>query len=161
MGVVDFQQERFAVKINGTISGLTPGLHGLHIHEKGDIGDGCMAAGPHYNPLEMQHGDAGRPYYTKRHVGDLGNINASELGIAKINAYYYGVPLSGQCSVIGRALVVHQGRDDLGRGNAPTSKTTGDSGARVGCGVIGIIVRMFKNFLDSCSALSSRVLLDW
>jgi len=46
--------------------------------------------------------------------------------------------LTGENSVYGRALVVHAGEDDLGRGNYPDSKTTGHSGARVSCGVIGV-----------------------
>jgi Cu-Zn family superoxide dismutase len=37
--------------ITAEISGLSPGHHGFHIHEKGDLSDGCKAAGPHYNPF--------------------------------------------------------------------------------------------------------------
>ena len=47
--------------------------------------------------------------------------------------------MSGERSIIGRAIVVHQGTDDLGLGGSPGSKTTGNAGARVACGVIGIV----------------------
>lgn len=34
------------------ITGLSPGLHGFHVHEKGNLGDNCNAAGAHYNPFK-------------------------------------------------------------------------------------------------------------
>jgi superoxide dismutase, Cu-Zn family len=48
------------------------------------------------------------------------------------------IKLDGAISVIGRSFVVHKDMDDLGLGPYPDSKTTGHSGARVACGVIGI-----------------------
>jgi Cu-Zn family superoxide dismutase len=48
--------------------------HGFHIHEKGDLGDGCKAAGGHFNPHGLEHGAPG--LVTTRHVGDLGNVEA-------------------------------------------------------------------------------------
>lgn len=61
------------VKVRGTVYGLEPGLHGMHVHEGKSIERGCgeRAVGPHFNPTGKQHGglrDA------NRHVGDLGNI---------------------------------------------------------------------------------------
>ena len=58
--------------MNGTVAGLKPGAHGFHIHEKGDLGNGCMNAAAHFNPHKMMHG---APDDSNRHVGDLGNIN--------------------------------------------------------------------------------------
>ncbi|KIH58968.1 copper/zinc superoxide dismutase [Ancylostoma duodenale] len=72
IGSVTFRQTGRTVTIRGTVSGLTPGLHGFHVHETGDLGNGCLASGPHYNPTNMVHGG---PMDTIRHVGDLGNIN--------------------------------------------------------------------------------------
>lgn len=59
------------------IEGITPGLHGFHIHEKGDLSGGCKSAGGHYNPFGMTHGSRESE---ERHVGDLGNIEADENG---------------------------------------------------------------------------------
>jgi Cu-Zn family superoxide dismutase len=56
VGVVDFVQlyENGPVKLNGTIRGLTPGQHGLHVHEFGDVRSECQAAGGHFNPWQVR-----------------------------------------------------------------------------------------------------------
>ena len=61
---------------------MTPGLHGFHIHQYGNLTQGCTTAGPHYNPFNMEHGG---PDMEIRHVGDLGNVEAKEDG----TAHYY------------------------------------------------------------------------
>eukprot|EP01083_Nonionella_stella_P084875 235044_1 len=77
-----------------------------------------------------------------RHIGDLGNIQANiqadDKGEADLSITDSLVSLTGQYSVIGRAIVVHAGTDDLGQGGFEDSKTTGHAGARAACGVIGI-----------------------
>lgn len=52
VGHVDFVQEQVdgSVRVNGKVSGLLPGMHGFHVHEKGDVGERCLAAGDHFNP---------------------------------------------------------------------------------------------------------------
>jgi len=52
VGNVTFVQEQVdgSVRVNGTVSGLPQGLHGFHVHEKGDVSNGCNAAGGHFNP---------------------------------------------------------------------------------------------------------------
>ncbi|KAL6728638.1 hypothetical protein Aduo_010392 [Ancylostoma duodenale] len=136
IGSVTFRQTGRTVTIRGTVSGLTPGLHGFHVHETGDLGNGCLASGPHYNPTNMVHGG---PMDTIRHVGDLGNINTPASGDTVIDITDNVLSLTGPQSIVGRAIVIHADPDDLGRGNAPTSNTTGNSGARVACGVIRLI----------------------
>lgn len=122
------------IEINAV--GLTPGKHGFHIHEKGDLTDGCASTGGHYNPDKVSHG---APNDQVRHVGDLGNIVADENGIAKTSYSDTVVSLYGARSVIGRAIVIHAEVDDLGKTNHPDSLKTGNAGGRVACGVIGIL----------------------
>jgi len=117
--------------IRGLIKGLTPGLHGIHIHEFGDLSKGCDSAGGHYNPDGVDHGDL-----AEGHVGDLGNIEANEDGIARFKIVARRVDLSGDRSVVGRALVIHADEDDLGKGGDEESLKTGNAGERVACGVI-------------------------
>ncbi|KAJ1346416.1 hypothetical protein KIN20_001195 [Parelaphostrongylus tenuis] len=108
----------------------------MHVHQTGNLANGCLAAGDHYNPTNMNHG---APTARVRHVGDLGNIVAGINGVAEINIEDNVIKLNGPQSVIGRALVIHAMRDDLGLGGSPLSLTTGDSGRRVLCGIIEML----------------------
>mgnify|MGYP001192794102 CR=1 FL=1 len=114
--------------IKGIIKGLEPGKHGFHIHEYGDLSDGCTSAGGHYNPDGVDHGNI-----SQGHVGDLGNITADQTGTARFQIKAERVQLS---DVVGRAIVIHADEDDLGKGGDEESLKTGNAGDRLGCGVI-------------------------
>jgi len=123
------------VKIEININGLKPGLHGFHIHEKGNLMDKCLSCKGHYNPYNKNHGG---PLYTERHVGVFGNINANSNGEVRTIMYDSMIKLKGKYSIIGRSVVVHSDIDDLGRGNNKESLKTGNAGSRIDCAVIGI-----------------------
>jgi len=72
-------------------------------------------------------------------VGDLGNVVVKEDGEADFTIDDKLVSLFGDHTVLGRAVVVHADEDDLGRGNASDSKTTGHAGGRLACGIIGFV----------------------
>ena len=129
-GIVKFTQTSEGIKIVADIEGLTPGKHGFHIHEFGDCSrlDG-KSAGGHFNPDDKKHG---APDGSERHVGDLGNLVAGEDGKAHYEWTDSNISFTGLNSVIGRAIIVHAGEDDL------TSQPTGNAGARLACGVIGL-----------------------
>ena len=93
-------------KVMGTVTGLTPGKHGFHIHKFGDYSAGCVSAGPHFNPSGKEHGG---PEDENRHAGDLGNIVANEAGEAVVDITDAQIPLSGPNSIIGRSVVVRFG----------------------------------------------------
>ena len=130
-GIVLKQEPNKPTIIRGQIKGLKPGKHGIHIHEFGDLSDGCDSAGGHYNPDGVDHGDL-----MQGHVGDLGNIVADEQGIARFKIVARRVDLSGDRSVVGRAMVIHADEDDLGLGGDEESLKTGNAGERLACGVI-------------------------
>lgn len=129
-GVVHFMQRSDGVLIEAEVRGLTPGKHGFHVHEWGDVdcGDGVCTGG-HYNPTGAKHGG---PDSAERHVGDMGNLVANEEGVATYRRVDKHLKLRGPHSVIGRGIIVHAGEDDL------ESQPTGAAGARLAYGVIGI-----------------------
>lgn len=122
--------------ITGTVKGLSAGQHGFHVHQFGDLSEGCASAGGHFNPFGKNHGG---PEDKERHVGDLGNVEAKADEDLHVEIKDSLVSLIGANSVIGRAIVVHAGQDDLGKGGNDESLKTGNAGGRVACGVIGIM----------------------
>jgi Cu-Zn family superoxide dismutase len=129
-GTVTFTEVADGVQVQAEITGLTPGNHGFHVHEFGDCSAAdASSAGAHFNPTNKPH--AG-PDATERHVGDMGNVEADTSGKAKLEYVDHQISLTNdQQSVIGRSVVVHAKADDL------KSQPSGDSGARIACGVIG------------------------
>ena len=129
-GVVTFTASEGGVHVSATVSGLTPGKHGFHIHQYGDCSssDG-KSAGGHFNPENKQHG---APDAEIRHIGDLGNITADDSANGSLDYVDSHLTFDGANSIIGRGVIVHAGNDDL------TSQPTGAAGARVACGTIGV-----------------------
>jgi Cu-Zn family superoxide dismutase len=133
-GTVVFQkiQGEAQVVITCDLTGLTPGKHGLHIHEYGDLREGCKSACAHYNPDGKKHGDLDD---FESHVGDLGNLVADRYGHCKqiLRTYKFDIP-----EIIGRCLIIHAQADDLGKGDNADSRITGNSGDRIACEIIGL-----------------------
>ena len=119
----------------GEVTGLTPGKHGLAIHVFGNLSRGFTTLGGHFNPFAKSHGGPGDE---TRHVGSLGNIEADDSGVAKVDISDNLVKLIGPQSIIGRSIAVHAGEDDLGKGGHENSLIDGNSGPVAGAGVIGI-----------------------
>jgi len=129
-GMIIFTQKGDEVEITGQIAGLTPGLHGFHVHEFGDLTskDG-LSTGGHFNPEGKKHGG---PHDKDRHVGDLGNIMANDKGVATLNMKDKLIQLDGPHCILGRALIVHAKADD------EKTQPSGGAGGRIGGGVIGV-----------------------
>ncbi|XP_060652630.1 extracellular superoxide dismutase [Cu-Zn] isoform X1 [Drosophila nasuta] len=124
-----------SVHVRIQLENVKEGKHGFHIHEKGDLSNGCTSLGGHYNPDKVDHG---APHHEVRHVGDLGNIEVNSTGIIDITYSDAVISLNGKRTIIGRSVVLHELEDDLGQGNHTDSKKTGNAGGRIACGVIGI-----------------------
>lgn len=130
-GIVSFTKTDTGIVVEAEVNGLTPGKHGFHVHQYGDCSSpDATSAGGHFNPQGTDH--AG-PHDDMRHVGDLGNLEADTSGYAKLTFVDKKIAFKGENSIIGRGIIVHAGEDDL------TSQPTGAAGARVACGVIGIV----------------------
>jgi Cu-Zn family superoxide dismutase len=131
-GTVTFEQIGDQVRVVANLKGLSPNTkHGFHIHEYGDCSAAdATSAGDHYNPEGAPHG---APTDPERHAGDLGNIDADEMGNAHHEITVSFITIDGDKNpVLGKAVVIHTKADDL------KSQPTGDAGGRIGCGVIGI-----------------------
>ena len=128
-GIVRFTQLEHGVEVYADIKGLAPGSHGFHIHEYGDCSavDGSSAGG-HFNPEGKPHGG---PDSAEAHAGDYGNLDADASGHAVLKVVSHRITLGpGPSGVLGRSVIVHAKADDL------TSQPAGNSGPRIGCGVI-------------------------
>ncbi|KAF8073762.1 superoxide dismutase [Lyophyllum atratum] len=137
-GTITFYQNngRGPVTVSGDIKNLDPNaLRGFHVHQAGDLTNGCLSAGAHFNPFGKPHG---APSDRNRHVGDLGNIQSDGEGAAIFSLKDWQISLNGPLSILGRAVVVHAGTDDLGKGGNEESLKTGNAGGRAACGVIGV-----------------------
>ena len=124
------------VHVSVHVSGLAPGLHGIHIHSVGACSPTFAAAGGHYNPLGHQHG-LDNP--SGPHAGDLPNLVVNEAGIGHLDATTDRVTLSpgaatlfdATAGAVGSAFIIHANPDDQ-----VTDAGNGGSGARIACAVI-------------------------
>ena len=128
-GHATFTAMERGVQVELVITDAPPGWHAVHIHEVGDCSspDG-KSAGGHFNPGSHDHGS---PHAAMHHAGDLGNMLVGDDGSGYHAIFMPELEVtSGAFGVVGRAIVVHEGADDL------TSQPTGAAGGRIGCGEI-------------------------
>lgn len=127
-GTVVLVQKGSDIEVTAHVAGLTPGAHGFHIHEKGDCSapDG-MSAGGHFNPGGQPHG---HPHKGPHHAGDMPMLETDGYGNARLVAVLPGLTLAGANGIVGKGVIVHAAPDDF------KTQPTGNSGARMACGVI-------------------------
>ncbi len=131
VGTLNIDQDGNKVVLRGTFTGLKPGKHGIHIHEKGDCGGkDAKNAGAHFNPTKAKHGP---PESGNRHAGDFGNLLADKEGNATFEMITDSLTVApGPDSVAGRAVVIHKTKDD------GKTQPSGASGPPIACGVIEV-----------------------
>ncbi|MGZ7039605.1 MAG: superoxide dismutase family protein [Thermoanaerobaculia bacterium] len=118
------------VDVQIDLTGVPPGVHGFHVHDKGDCGDNGMAAGGHFNPMNMPHA---APDAASHHAGDFGNVTAEANGEVHTKFNTHSITLgTGTNSAIGHAVILHANPDDL------TTQPTGNAGARIACGIVNM-----------------------
>ncbi len=122
MGVVTFTQMGDRVRVVADITGLPPGKHGIHIHEKGDLSAADLTStGGHFNPGHHPHGG---PTTSAVHEGDLGNIVAGADGAAHLELIVDDISIgTGRANdILGKAVIIHAKADDL------SSQPSGNAG---------------------------------
>ena len=135
IGAIKVEETAYGILFTPNLSGLTPGLHGFHVHAIGNCGsmekDGHMvaglAAGGHFDPEKT---NAHKGPYGNGHLGDLPAlfVDASGMAVHPVLA-----PRLKPTDLPGHSLMLHEGGDNYS--DAP--KALGGGGARVACGVIG------------------------
>ncbi len=127
-GTAKFTQNGKNVEMKINAYKLTPGIHAIHIHEKGDCSatDGSSAGG-HWNPANDHHGKWDTEHF---HMGDIGNLNADEEGTStltfKTDKWCIGCSDESK-NIVGKSLIIHADKDDF------HTQPTGNAGGRVGC----------------------------
>jgi Cu-Zn family superoxide dismutase len=134
-GVITFHQcdIKEPTKVTFRLLGSPDQIHAIHLHEYGDVRDGCTSLGAHYNPSGMDHGS----FLTglDHHAGDLiNNIQFDKYGVFN---FEYDDPLINVRDIYGRSIVIHQDADDLGLGDNAESLRTGNAGKRIAYSIIG------------------------
>jgi superoxide dismutase, Cu-Zn family len=153
-GEVCFYQKRGGVDVVASFTRLPSGPHGFHIHRAGDLrGEGCKGACDHWHKgRPTLHG--GPPTHKgARHTGDLGNLDMDGNESLKKTFFLKGVFIE---ELYGRSLIIHEDEDDYGRGPHDDSKTTGHSGARIGCAILGRMDCSSRPKADGASSMSTR-----
>ncbi|HSL18387.1 MAG TPA: superoxide dismutase family protein [Methylomirabilota bacterium] len=141
-GLTVFTESDGTVTLELTLENASPGTHGVHIHEIGDCSaTDASSAGGHWNPTGEEHGKWGEPPF---HLGDIGNVEVGEDGTGSLtmSTDLWSVGDGSDRDVVGKSVVVHSGADDF------TTQPAGDSGERIGCGVIQLQEEMAPALVD-------------
>ncbi len=130
MGKVTLEETSAGLKVRAKVRNAPPGLHGFHIHVTGDCADAGNAAGGHFNPDAVPHGDLMKDGFAHAHAGDLGTFAIDVDGSGTLEKVLPGLTLgTGKYGVAGRSFILHEKVDDFGQ-------PTGNAGGRIACGVI-------------------------
>lgn len=149
-GMVHFQDMgNDGVDVTVDLTGVPAGVHGFHVHEKGDCGNNAQNAGPHFNPVStMPHG---APDAVSHHAGDFGNVTAGDNGEVHAHFMTHSITVNyGNTGVVGHAVVVHGNADDL------TSQPAGNAGPRIGCGVVTLMGNMNMSAMPAGAQPAAR-----
>ena len=130
-GTAVFKEKNGKVTFTAEFTGLKPGIHAIHIHEKADCSAAdASSAGGHWNPTFKKHGKWGSAEY---HKGDIGNFTTDEFGKGSItmttDEWCIGCGDKNK-DILGKGLIVHEKADDY------VTQPTGDAGGRVACSAI-------------------------
>jgi superoxide dismutase, Cu-Zn family len=130
-GVAHFSKKdsKVELQLTLTIPKKANSTVAVHFHEHGDCGDMGKGAHGHWNPTKEDHGKWGSAHY---HSGDIGNIKLDKDGKASFTVETDRWTIGGpeKTNILNRSIIVHSGVDDY------KTQPTGNSGSRIGCGVI-------------------------
>lgn len=134
VGTITLTTGESGIAMSAKFTGLPPGVHGFHIHDKGTCKGDFATAGGHFNPGHTKHGILAE---TGRHAGDLPNIEVPASGAVNLDLFLTGVSLTPGSPINladqdGASFVIHAGPDDY------KTDPSGNSGGRIACGVVEV-----------------------
>jgi len=134
IGTVHAADSKDGLVLTPQLSGLTPGLHGFHVHQNPDCAPGmkddqmaaAIAAGGHLDPAK-----------TGKHEGPMGHGHSGDLPALNVGAdgkatQAVTAPHLKVSDLHGRSLMIHAGADNY----SDQPKPLGGGGARVACGAV-------------------------
>ena len=129
-GEAEFTPTQNGVLAKVTIENAPPGVHGIHVHQKGDCSDiPGKSMGEHFAPAGDPHGLPGQPAH---HMGDMGNVAVNDQGKGELEIELKDTKLDeGPTLLLGKSLVLHE-KEDIGTQKQPS----GDSGTPIACAII-------------------------
>jgi Cu-Zn family superoxide dismutase len=134
IGTITVTSNAYGTLFTPDLKGLSPGLHGFHVHEKpscepaakeGKMVPG-LGAGGHYDPANTGRHEGP---YGEGHLGDLPALYVDAAGTA---THTLLAPRLKPSDLHGRALMIHAGADNY----ADQPEKLGGGGPRVACGVV-------------------------
>jgi Cu-Zn family superoxide dismutase len=127
IGGIKAEDSMCGVLLTPDLHGLSPGIHGFHIHVNPACGDNGMAAGGHLDPQNTQHHDG--PYNNHGHLGDMPVLIVNQDGSATLPTL---APRFKLAQIVGHAFMIHAGEDNY----SDQPQKLGGGGSRIACGVI-------------------------
>ena len=130
LGTLTLTDTAGGIGVSGSLAGLAPGEHGIHLHTTGRCDPPFQTAGSHWNPGSKQHGFENPQ---GPHLGDMNNVSAGSDSTTTVRITTRGGTLRGDNALLdadGASVVVHAKADDY------RTDPSGNSGDRIACGVV-------------------------
>lgn len=129
IGTVRAWQTAGGISFHVWASGLTHGVHGIHVHPIGRCDPPDFAsAGTHWNPTNKQHG-LNNP--NGPHAGDMPNVTVAANGVLDQTVVLPNATMAQLLDADGSSIMIHANADDY------VSQPAGNSGPKIACAVIG------------------------
>lgn len=127
-GTIQVTETKYGLLFTPNLKGMSPGIHGFHVHINPDCSNNGMAAGGHLDPNHTNKHLG--PYNDNGHLGDLPALYVTTDGTVTLPVL--APRLMHISQIKNHALMVHSGGDNYSDSPHPL----GGGEARIVCGII-------------------------